>query len=390
MKIKILGASLIAMSFASACGKKSDSDDKSKDDGISKPAGMLEAYSSIQENVDKLVITSYDSGTSLAEEEWDAAGWEDTARFNCFDECENGSITSSQYVADALDKEKSGPMGAVNESMSTICMVGALYADKLDEDGLPTIGEESLSITEAVKDSLVADCGFDAGELDGAEDIELSAVVTEDESEAYDRKIIFTNSGEEFPIYFKNSDDIVAMAQISKSGTADDGQVTRSIFSIDLVNKIFRMEYYNRTFPDNKTPIASAGSYSFYRGVYDETAAEVRFLSNMGSSNYLLNNTFLALSANDGEIETGAYVARTADNTTTLDGAFVCFEKDEGSFVNSSGCTENETYDRKEVWSADSSLWKKVTAKGFADFGDEPVAIVDFDLTTMFTLEPNY
>lgn len=387
MTISLLSA------FATSCGKK-DSDDNSGG-GDSKPAGVLEAYSEVSSSAGKLNLTQYKSGTSLAlaDEEWDDSDWATTDRFNCFGECD-GSITAKQYVDDAINPKKPGPLGTAMESIEMLCIVGALYADDL-EDGLPPVGTKKFKITKDIIKVLEDEC--DAGDdvSEGLQSATLSAKTTDVSGDDYDRKIVFTvdgdNGEEEYPFYYKNSDDIVAIGTFEKSGDESEGSITRSVFKIDMAKKIFRMEYYSRDWPTDHENIDDHG-FSFYRGFLDEDSGEVRFLSNMGNSNYQLNNTFLSLNGNEGDSEkqAGAYFARTSQEGTGLEGAFVCFKKKDGDYVNNSGCTENDDEDRKTPWSKDESLWKKVEAKEFDDLSDKPGTLPDFNADTMFTAAPEF
>lgn len=336
------------------------------------------------------------SSFDLADETWTNAEWTES-RFNCYDSC-SGSASGQKFVADTLDKSKSGPMGNVQKSINSFCYVGAMLdSSKFDSSGLPIDGSYPITVTDAMKAALKTDCLMDDETITQLGSATVSIAVEASSSTAYDKLITFAMSAggqtQTYPIYYKNSGGKIAIGQFSASGTAPNVTVTHSIMVQDLNTNLFCMEHFYRTFPataDATTGGMTGGSFSYYRGFYDKNTGEVRFFSNMGNSYYQKNNTFVSISANENEAQAGAYLSRTTDENTALTGAFVCFLKADGAFVNNTGCTENASEDRKTSWSKDSTLWSTVAGKTYDAWGDTPVTIPEFDKTTMYTLEPNY
>ena len=405
-KFKLVFCSIGVMVALSGCGKKSSDDTTTTT--TAPAASIAAAYSTISTSTGKLKITAY-TGTSLAladnapkasfdlaDETWTNTEWT-TARFNCYGTCAS-SPTGMQYVADALNKAKPGPMGTVVSSMASFCYIGAMLgASDLDSAGLPTNGTHTVTYTDAMGTSLKNDCSMSDSTVAMVKGATVTIEVADSTVTAFDKLVTFKLVGgsqtQSYPVYYKNSSGKVGIGQFSATGDATNGIVTHSIMMQDVTNNVFRMEYFYRTFPATATATTgglTGGSYSFYRGFYDKTAGEVRFLANMGNSYYQTNNTFVGLSTNDSEATAGAYLARTSTDNTALTGAFVCFKKADGTFVNGSGCVENASNTRKNTWNATSAMWVAVTAKGFGDWSSTAVDIPAFDGTTMFTLEPNY
>jgi hypothetical protein len=377
------------------CSKK-DSDSSSSDDEDEElveeqPTGVLELHSAVSEEIDKLRISEYgETGLRLAEETWDADEWGLTERFNCIGECEEGhSATAKAYLDDVLNPDAGGPVGSINESMGMFCLVGIALEDHM-VDGLPEeVTDEEFTFDADALVKVDEDCGM-GGDID--EGLEISITVEALEDVAYDRKMTFTIPAmeETFEFYLKNTDGMVRVATLSEN---DENVFGRKLVEMDLKGGTFRYEeYYRNLVEPAENDQGMAGSFSFYRGFIDLNTAEVRFLSNMGSSTYLLNNTFVSVSGKKSEDEetAGAYFARTSDEGTSLDGAFVCFEKATGDFVNATGCEESDD-DRKIEWDEDEELFVAVEGKEIADwdFSDE-MTIVEFDAETIYTLEPTY
>lgn len=403
-----LSATLCAIAMAFACGKK----DEKSSSAPEQAKDLNEAFSILNTSVGTLNLATYSiaalradsSGPSLAlaDDVWDAASWGTTQRFNWFGDGHPGtSATAREYLHDALDKNLPGPMGAVAKGFGPFCYLGVLMpASGFDSvTGLPVVGLYPVTMTDAMKEALKTTCNMTDRDIQGIPSDGLSITVAESASASFDRRITFEIKGDSeemsYPFEFKNSAGIVAISSMEKTGTAASGRVSRMIVQQDMSTKIFRMEYYDRTFPVPARGSAIGGgdvdSYSFYRGFYDGNTKEVRFFSNMGNSNFYANSTFLGLNGNEGESQAGAYFHRTADGEgTELAGAFVCFNRTDGAFINTTGCTENSANDRKQVWTSESPLWVTVTGKGFADWGPTVGAIPQFDATTMFTVEPNY
>ena len=82
----------------------------------------------------------------------------------------------------------------------------------------------------------------------------------------------------------------------------------------------------------------------------------------------------------------GSYIARYAEDSTALEGAFVCFSKVDGSFVNSTGCTENASKTRKVAWNADSALFTTIRAATSAEWAlDATTEVASFTEATIAT-----
>lgn len=400
MRSRKIGGLILAMTVAVSCAKKDDEETTTTSRDPDQPAGVLALQSTIMSKVGELHLTEYgDTSLRLAETSWTETEWGTTPYFNCFGECQNGSQTPASYLDQATDPDKSGPVGNVKESISMLCVVGAVFGtDNLDADGLPKdMTDAALTLSADAKTKLIDECGETEESVGEIEQYTLKGTVKSLSADAaYDKIVtlnITTGEGEmSFTFYLKNSDGKVAIASISTDESKMDGvvnSVTRSLFAYDIADGILRFEYFDRTFPKDGTPIANAGSFSFYRGFHDSNTKEVRFLSNMGSSNYALNNTFLSLSGNEDQAQAGGYFARTGEGTN-LEGAFVCFNKVDGSFVNATGCDETSN-DRKQAWGPTAAMWIAVEAKDFADWGlGEATSLPDFDADTMYTVEPNY
>lgn len=309
------------------------------------------------------------------------AKWETQQTFNWFDDSHEGSATPKEFLQAALDPEQSNaPLYKMTQATSMMCIVGAMFGDDdLDADGMPkarALG--TLTVDADAVSRIETECGDDFDE----EVLSLIQVsVTDLTNDDYSKYIKMVIEGEETlttHFYVGFSPTSISLLQWDES-ESETPTVNRTAYKYNPQTGEFAFEYFYRVFGST----FATKSYNHHRVAINEQSNEARVTAVMGSSDEE-NLTFIGLNGNFEESQAGASFYRIGP--PDVSDQFVCVDVDDGSFVNTTGCTENADEDRLYEFNVDSVSFSSGNALEHDEWiTDENVAPPAFDLDSILT-----
>lgn len=360
--------------------------------GLDPSKDIATLYKVMATSLGAMQVTGYATTIGFADETWTSESWGVTERFACPDSGCTGSDTAKETINAQLDSSRGGVVGTIKKELVSLCFIGVLMpADEIDFDFLPIVASKhTLEVSDAMVASLTSDCKLSAAEAAAYKTKTVTLTIEDPVGTVYDRNLIFNSGAGDKPYYIKNSDGMIRVAD-HDSNTSGEGSthgISRVILEKDLATDIFRYEYFARILATGQTE-ALGGKQIFSRGYVNGFTKEVSFVGDFGAAYYQINHTFIGLSANTAEASAGAYFSRTAASDTALTGAFVCFKKTDGTFVNSTGCTDNSFDDRKREWNTSASVFTKIAGSTQASWDLEAsTGLKDFDGASLLTVAP--
>jgi hypothetical protein len=382
-------ATMIALA---SCGKKTS--DIGSAAAQSKDVAAL--YTSITDSLSTLHITGYGTtNLNFMDETWTDNSWGTTVRFACPDTKCSGNITAKGALDANLDSARGGVNGTLKTKINPLCYVGALIpATEIGTDFLPVVGaKHQLSVDDVIVAKLTSNCGMSTSAATAMKTVPPSLTVEDPEGDSYDRYVVFSTGGtdaKDYPFYIKNSDGYIRMAIYdgNTSGSNSTHGISRVLIEKDLATDIFRFELFGRIAATGQTE-STGGDLTFSRGYLNNGTKELSFITDFGTAYYQANHTFMGLSTNSAAANAGAYFSRTSADSTAFTGAFVCFKKSDGTFINGTGCTDSAADDRRRVWNSSASLFVTIDASTQASWALAATSVVkNFDASSILTLAP--
>jgi hypothetical protein len=397
MRIGSLSAMALSGALLFSCGKK----DEDKVAEVAYPEGIApeEGESTVTKSVaiaNSLVLSLEDFGdydvdskrlkrTKLVDYTIDTEEkWNNQETFNWFDSGNSGSATPKEFVNAALNPDQdNAPLNKMKSSMDMLCTLGALFPEsELGADGMPKAREfEELEVDEDTIARIEENCNQEIGD---DEEIGTFEVGVEDITSDHYSKYIKMYVGGDYPqtlnIYLGFKPTGISLLQWTEE-EKEDPYVERMAFNYDPQNKLFAFEYISGVFAEEQ----SSKSYNHHRVAIDENTDEARVFAVMGSS-LEENLTFIGLNGNFKESEVGVSFYRVGPPNVA--DAFICVNADDGSFVNTTGCTENDDLDRETEFNQDSEGFSSAYEIDADDWnGDETISPPSFDLDSIFSAE---
>jgi hypothetical protein len=385
----VLMPAILSLTFLTTCGKTTKGPVSA---GLAQSTNIAALYKSMTTSLTAMQVTGYTTSLGFADENWTSDSWGAIDRFACPDSGCTGSDTAKETINSQLDSSRGGVLGKVKKELKNLCYMGALMpSTEIDSAFLPIVATvHTVTVTDAMVINLISDCKMDSTEAATFKTKTVSLTIEDPQGTAYDRYVTLNYGSGDKPYYVKNSDGVIRVAAYDSNTTGDNSThgISRVLFEKDLATEIFRYEYFSRIVATGQTE-ALGGDLTFSRGYINDVSKEISFVGDFGKSYYQANHTFIGLSSNMAEINAGAFFSMTAASDIALTGAFVCFKRADGTFVNSSGCTENSAKTRKLEWKSSTPLFVTIAASTQSSWElTTTTSVKPFDGESLVTLAP--
>ena len=385
----VIVTAILSVTFLTTCGKDSKGPVSA---GLAQSTNIAALYKSTATSLTAMQVTGYTTSLGFADETWTSDSWGVTDRFACPDTGCTGSDTAKETINSQLDSSRGGVLGKVKKELKNLCYMGALMPSaEIDSAFLPIVAAaHTVTVTDAMVTNLISDCKMDSTEAATFKTKTVSLTIEDPQGTTYDRYVTLNYGSGDKSYYIKNSDGFIRAAFYDGSTTGDNSThgISRVLFEKDLATEIFRYEYFSRILATGQTE-ALGGALTFSRGYINDVTKEISFVGDFGKSYYQANHTFIGLSSNTAEINAGAFFSMTAASDKALTGAFVCFKRADGTFVNSSGCTENSSKSRKLEWKSSAAMFSTIAASAQSSWDlTAATSVKSFDGESLVTLAP--